>query len=235
MASKNNNNDSVKKITAVLDLIDRIKSIKWKELIDVLFKSIIVLGIGGILLCPEVIIKYCMNISERIAMEQHQELIDKRVENTPMINSNLELMAKTLDVDRTFIIEFHNGNNNLAALPFWWGDMTYEYSNKGCFGIRDNWMNISLTRYPFVNHLAECTYWCGNIDEISKVDEGFAKKLNADDADYVAFILLYNSDGKPLGVLGAANMTTDTNVKKDDVIKTLLRFSQLVNPLLIGK
>ena len=73
----------------------------------------------------------------------------------------------------------------------------------------------------------------------AKIDESFAKKLIADDVTYVAFILLYNTDGKPLGTLGVANIEGHTghthNINNAIVSGNLVKFSQIINPLLIGK
>ena len=230
---------NIKAVHAFLDLLDRIKALRWKGIIDgilkLLFLVCFAMGLKFII-NPRPTIEYYMALQEKIRDEQHQELINKRVANTPKINDELNLLQVTLDVDRAFIIEFHNGTNNMAMLPFWWGDMTYEVVRNDVFGVRDNWLNISLTRYTFLTTLIENNCWCGSVQDIAKIDEGFAKKLIADDVTYVAFILLYNTDGKPLGTLGVANIESHThNINNAIVSRNLVKFSQIINPLLIGK
>ena len=234
--------NNIKAAHAFLDLLDRIKVLGWKGILDgilkLLFLVCFAMGLNFVI-NPRPTIEYYISLQEKIQDERHQELINKRVANTPKINDELNLLQATLDVDRAFIIEFHNGTNNMAMLPFWWGDMTYEVVRNDVFGVRDNWLNISLTRYTFLTALIENNCWCGSVQDVAKIDEGFAKKLIADDVTHVAFILLYNTDGKPLGILGVANIEEHKehvhNINNATVSKNLVKFAQIINPLLIGK
>ena len=233
---------NIKAARAFLDLLDRIKALRWKGIIDGMFKLLFLVCFAmglKFIINPRPTVEYYISLQEKIQDERHQELINKRVANSPKINDELNLLQATLDVDRTFIIEFHNGTNNMAMLPFWWGDMTYEVVRNDVYCVRDNWLNISLTRYTFLTTLIENNCWYGSVQDIAKIDEGFAKKLIADDVAYVAFILLYNTDGKPLGTLGVANIEGHVghthNINNAIVSRNLVKFSQIINPLLIGK
>ena len=233
---------NIKAAHAFLDLLDRIKALGWRGILDGILKLLFIVCFAmglKFIINPRPTVEYYISLQEKIQDERHQELINKRVANTPKINDELNLLQATLDVDRTFIIEFHNGTNNMAMLPFWWGDMTYEFVRNDVYGVRDNWLNISLTRYTFLTALIENNCWCGSVQDVAKIDEGFAKKLIADDVTYVAFILLYNTDGKPLGILGVANIEGHAghihNINNAIISRNLVKFSQIINPLLIGK
>ena len=112
----------IKAAQAFLDLLDRIKTLRWKGILDGILKLLFLVCFAMALkfvINPRPTIEYYMTLQEKIQDERHQELINKRVENTPKINDELNLLQVTLDVDRAFIIEFHNGTNNMALLPFW--------------------------------------------------------------------------------------------------------------------
>lgn len=225
------------KIEKFLSIIEKVKSISWKNIINSFVKIITIIlffSFTLFIIDPSPALKYFLDVTERIQVEKHEELIDKRRRNTPLINKELQLLLKDLDADRTFIIEFHNGNNNFAALPFWWGDMTYENTADSVHSIRDSWMNVSLTRYNFFSTICSISYWIGDIEDVKHIDQDFAKKLDADDVEYIATLLLYNTEGKPLGLLGASFKRDSLCKSKKEMTKLLIQYSQAINPLLIG-
>lgn len=231
--------DHIAKASRVLDMVDRLKKMKWAVLLDASFKILFLVCFVCVIrfvVNPKPTIEYIVNMGKKYIDDSHSVLIQKRMTNTPLINKELALMLSDMHAERTFVIEFHNGNNNMANLPFWWGDMTYEYVNTECaYSVRDSWLNISLTRYKFFAEMCNTNYWIGTVTQVKDIDEGFYRKLNVDNIEYIAFIMLYNIDGNPLGVVGATLKEVDVKLMgKDALVKNLLKYGQIINPLLLG-
>ena len=168
------------RIEKFLSIIEKVKSISWKNIINSFVKMITIIlffSFTLFIIDPSPALKYFLDVTERIQVEKHEELIDKRRRHTPLINKELQLLLKDLDADRTFIIEFHNGNNNFAALPFWWGDMTYENTADSVHSIRDSWMNVSLTRYNFFSTICSISYWIGDIEDVKNAGQIYILSL----------------------------------------------------------
>jgi hypothetical protein len=105
---------------------------------------------------------------------KNQDIRDDKV--TPKIQKEIEVLCYSLDADRVFIFEMHNGKRNSTGLPFRYADMSYEEPNeeKNVERVAMQFQDIPLTLYKYPHYLAEHKYIFGGIDEISLIDNGFA-------------------------------------------------------------
>lgn len=124
--------------------------------------------------------------------EQHIRNLENRKAIQPQINSVLNSVMTKTNADRAFIIELHNGSNNLNGVPFLHGSVTYEKSRDGVDNIDEEYQNISLSRYEFATYLHNNFSYYGTTDELLKIDKKLAMKLRADGIVYVAVTTLHN-------------------------------------------
>lgn len=233
--------DKVRTANEILSLIDRIKGIKWRDLlggITKFFTLIVSIMFIAFILNPRPFVEYYLDIQSKIQTEQHMDLIDKRVQNTPYINTYLDALRVEAGTsfNRTCIFEFHNGNNSVAGLPFYWGDMTYESTDSDVAGVRDNWNSISLTRYNFNIQFFREGYFTGSIHDIERIDTKFAHKLQEDDITYVSMLPILDDSGRIVGAVAMSSDKEDTSsINKADALEVLHRYEAKLKPLLLGR
>ena len=229
------------KANEVLNLLERIKTWTWQDVIGGISKALVLVFAVSFclfLINPKPAIQYYMEVQQKLQSEQHMELIDKRVQNTPYINTYLDALRVEAGVafNRAYIFEFHNGSNSVAGLPFYWGDMTYESTDNDIFGIRDNWNSVSLTRYNFIIQFFREGYFIGSIQDIERIDTKFAHKLSEDDITYLAMLPILDDSGRIIGAVAMSSNSTDiSSISKANTLETLHRYEAKLKPLLLGR
>lgn len=162
--------------------------------------------------------------------EKGLDLRDDKV--TPKIQKEIEVLCYTLDADRVFIFEMHNGKKNSSGLPFRYADMSYEEVNdaKHIQRCAINFQNVPLTLYKFPHYVAEHGYMFGTVEDVAKIDNGFAEEILELGGKYVA-IAYITSNGVPLGFLGVAFHNKPEF--KDEYVKGIIEsHSRVITPLL---
>lgn len=165
--------------------------------------------------------------------EQEAKNLDLRDDKvTPKIQKEIEILCYTLNADRVFIFEMHNGKKNSSGLPFRYADMSYEEVNdvKRVERIAMKYQNVPLTLYKFPHYVAEHGYIYGTIDDVAKVDDGFALEISQSGGNYVAIIYI-TSDGIPLGFLGVA-FHSQPEFKEEYIKGIIESHSRVITPLL---
>lgn len=230
----------VEEANEILNLLERIKSWTWQDIVDGISKVLVlVVAVSFCLLLinPKPAIQYFMEIQQKLQSEQHMELIDKRVQNTPYINTYLDALRIEAGAafNRTCIFEFHNGSNSVAGLPFYWGDMTYESTDSNKPGTRDNWNNISLTRYNFIIQFFREGYFIGSIKDIERIDVKFSHRLSEDDITYLVMLPILDDSGRVIGAIAMSSDSADVSgISKTDALEVLHRYEAKLKPLLLG-
>lgn len=165
--------------------------------------------------------------------EKEAENLDIRDDKvTPKIQKEIEILCYTLNADRVFIFEMHNGKRNSSGLPFRYADMSYEEVNdeKHIDRIAMKYQNVPLTLYKFPHYVAEHGYMFGTIDDIANIDVGFAYEIKESGGNYLSVIYL-TSNGIPLGFIGVAFHNKPDF--KDEYIKGIIEsHSRVITPLL---
>lgn len=174
-------------------------------------------------------------IEEYIAKEKqrHDEGLKLRSEIDPLVRQQLLKMLYSLDAERVFVIETHNGTSNLSGLPFRFADMTYEEINKVTFSVSEEYSNVSASRYSIFHYLSENLIFVGTINELMSIDNKMAYKMAANEATYVGLKLI-NGVNEPLGIIGVTYSTRhDTlSINKNEVMNKLLFYSDKISILL---
>lgn len=159
--------------------------------------------------------------------ELHIKNLEKRKQMQPQINSSLEALLTSVKADRAFIIELHNGSNNLNGVPFLHGSVTYDKSIEGLENIDEEYQNLSLSRFNMSLYLHKNFNFIGSIDELNKIDKKLASKLQSNEVQYLAIITLHDgiNEWGWFGVL--YNRSTDIPSEKD-ILNSLVISSQTI-------
>jgi hypothetical protein len=152
-------------------------------------------------------------VSDReIAKElTHKMMQEKKEENirdfvvTPKVQKDIEILLYTLNADRVFIFELHNGKKNISGLPFKYADMSYEVANidrkvDRCY---TKYQDVPLTMYKYPDYMHKKKFMIGTVDEIEEIDYEFAKCIKEDGGEYIAMAYINGTDG-PLAFLGVS-------------------------------
>ena len=134
--------------------------------------------------------------------KRHDMAIEYREEIDPIIRLQLNQLLLNTGCNRAFVIEMHNGEKNMAGLPFKKGEMTYEEVSAGTVRIDEDYTNLNLSRFPFTTYLKDHISWYGSTQELRKIDEKIALRLESNDTKYIFIKCLYASNGKETAYLG---------------------------------
>ena len=157
---------------------------------------------------------------ERALVENKESKIDMDIREmvSPKIQRCLINMIYTLDCDRAFVIELHNGQKNATDLPFKFFDMTYEEVNdeRNVRYISQHFFNTMVTHYKLPYYLTKNGYFIGNASDIYEIDSRYADNFVEYGGVYTAMITL-RSGKSDIGFLGIS-YDDSTKVKPRDVI-----------------
>ena len=154
--------------------------------------------------------------AEKIEQE-HNDALEVRKKIKPDIDKALKEALVSLDADRVFVMEMHNGNNNTSGLPFVYGEMTYEQVRSGIGHIDDDYINLNLSRFSFPLYLEKEHIWQGSMEELANIDDKLAKRLSSNEVTYIAITHIHGVDNL-LGYFGI----TYCNNKQPKPIKDIV-------------
>ena len=213
-----------------------IANAKWTKILKVYFVMFFFLatGLAGFFAYNIASDKEAMHqAAMKLATTEKEENLRDNI-LTPKIQKNLDAILYTLNADRAYLIEFHNGKKNTTGLPFRYMDVSYEVTNQDSKATKIGmfYQNVPTTLYKFPYFLIERKYYIGTIDDFKAIDADLGKQMEANFAKYFAVIAL-NSDGTPLGYLGISWCDLE-NVPDLNTIKAKLHtydktFSQLLD------
>lgn len=159
--------------------------------------------------------------------EQHIKNLENRKAIQPEINSALTSVMRNTKADRAFIIELHNGSNNLNGVPFLHGSVTYETTGDGVDNIDEEYQNLSLSRYDFATYLHNNFSYYGTIEELAKIDRKLALKLTANGVAYIAVTTLHNGKNE-WGWFGVLYSKMDNLPQEREITNELMITSQTI-------
>ena len=167
-----------------------------------ILKSLFILLITGYVVFFALNPRYLLDKMEQVQTEQHNDAVSRRMSADANIRMIFNRILPTLDADRVWLIELHNGAKNLTTgLPFLYGDMRIEAVSDGVLNVDEEYTDFSLSKYPFIAKIFEDGYFYGHIESMREFDERLYYKFKSNDVNEIALLALYQGD-KPLGVLG---------------------------------
>lgn len=165
---------------------------------------------------------------------EHDAAVEVRRNIKPQIDNLLTHTLATLDADRVFVVEMHNGTNNTAGLPFIYGEMTYEDALDGISHIDGDYESINLSRFELPYYLEEKHLFYGTVDELRKIDKKLAARIESNDATYIAIASIYNLTTE-LGYFGVSYCKGSTPPEPKKIVETLTVAMQKLSILLDSK
>ena len=164
--------------------------------------------------------------NEEKGMEIRQDV------TTPAIQKELRLLCYTLNADRVFLFELHNGKKSAGGLPFIYADMSYEEVNiEKCLEyVGTDFQNIPLTLYKYPNYMFHKRYEYATLEDISKIDIPFAKHIENIGGKYLATIYI-TIHGKPIGFL-CASFHSEPILSEDKIKEKMENSARILKPLL---
>ena len=183
-----------------------IANAKWTKILKVYFVMFFFLATGLAGFFAYNIVKneeFLSRTAEKFADESTEQEDIRDFVVTPQVQHLLGALLYSLDADRVFVFELHNGKKNISGLPFRYADMSYEFANreKGIDRCFKKYQDIPLNMYTYPNYLYKNKFFMGTSDDIEKIDYEFAKQLKEDGGEYVSIAFL-NGIEEPLGFLG---------------------------------
>lgn len=203
-----------------------IANAKWSKILKVYFVMFFFLATGLASFFAYNIVKneeFLSKTAEKFADESTEEEDIRDFVVTPKVQHLLGVLLYTLDADRVFIFELHNGKKNISGLPFRYADMSYEFANreKGVDRCYRKYQDVPLNMYTYPNYMYKHKFFIGSSDDIEKIDYEFAKQLKEDGGEYVAMAFI-NGIEEPLGFLGVS-FHKKNNLPSDKVIEEKIK------------
>lgn len=161
----------------------------------------------------------------------HDIALDKRKKIKPQVDKILKDILNSLDADRSFIIEMHNGTNNTSGLPFLYGEMTYEDVSDGIEHIDGDYINLALSRFSFPTYMEKEHLWIGTIDELSKIDDKLSKRLISNDVTYIAICHIHGLNNE-IGYFGITYCNNKPPKPRSEIVTKILNSTQKLSILL---
>lgn len=166
-----------------------------------------IIGATFLLIFMSAIVYFCFNITEAIKTykliqeEIHSNLMEKRYEMGPKIQSLTDKLTFGIDASRTMILELHNGNENTNGLPFTKCTATYESLNVSITPVSEQYQNINMSLLPFTMQLFHDGYWRGDTEDLLEIDRGLYYKLKSNGTEHFAACLIEGIDNKPIAFM----------------------------------
>lgn len=203
-----------------------IANAKWSKIFKVYFVMFFFLATGLASFFTYNIVKneeFLSKTAEKFANENTEEEDIRDFFVTPQVQHLLGVLLYSLDADRVFIFELHNGKKNISGLPFRYADMSYEFANreKGVNRCYRKYQDVPLNMYTYPNYMYKHKFFIGTADDIEKIDYEFAKCLKEDGGEYVSMVFL-NGIEEPLGFLGIS-FHNNVNLPSDKVIEEKMK------------
>lgn len=245
-AENNNNNtsnkigDMIDNVNDVVDTVHKVSKISWRTLVNSFCKGIIILVFILFVSSTVYVVTHTDDvfqwIGDRVTFSQsstHDKNYNYRLEVLgPAVSSLLkDMYYDTPNVDRVFVMEFHNGGSNTIGIPFCKGSIYYDYFDANSLGtLQSSWTDVKLTN--FFGQVCQSGLWEGNVDiacdPASRFnDPSFYKRVSESGITYLAIQVIYNTKGEKIGILGMS-CTDDPN---DDtgILSTLSKYAQRIS------
>lgn len=188
--------------------------------------------IGFFILNPGVVFEKFQEYS----IEKHEKGIKQRLEADPHIRVLLADFRTSVNADRAYILEAHNGGTNLNNLPFLYADLTYMDPRNKYDYIESEYKNFRLSRYPWASYVIEHGYWFGPIEDCMESDPELYYRLKNEDVAYMGMFVMHGKNGLPTACLGVIFKTNEDGITPTtrDVIKQMQIYASQINVYLMG-
>lgn len=162
---------------------------------------------------------------------KHNERMVERMNNTPLIQSELDKFRIQSNASWVSIWELHNSTNNLDGMPFLFASLTYESMNPALVPIAEQFDNVRLSLYPLGSYLREHEMWYGDVETLKEVDNSAYYRAKALGITYLGFRLM-EIEGAPNALMSFAFVDGVEIPDTSTVVQNWVLSSYKVNSLL---
>lgn len=225
---------SAEETHGILGLMERANHFLEKVGLKGFFTSIllifIVASLATFMLNPGIVFEKFQEYS----IEKHEEGIKQRLEADPHIRTLLADFRSSVNADRAYILEAHNGGTNLNNLPFLYADLTYMDPRNKYNIIESEYKNFRLSRYPWASYVIDHGYWFGPIEDCMESDPELYYRLKTEEVSYMGMYVMHGNNGLPTACLGIIFRENDILLEPKDIIKQMQIYSNQINLYLNG-
>ncbi len=204
-----------------------IKRNGFKKLVMDLIVVCVVVFIGLWIFQPGIF----SNRLDKYREAKHAEKMVERMNNTPLIQAELDKFKLKSNASWVSIWELHNSTNNLDGMPFLFASLTYESMNPALTPIAEQFDNVRLSLYPLASYLREYEMWYGDVEEIKEVDNTAYYRAKALGITYLGFKLM-EIEGSPNAVMSFAYVEGADIPNESTLVQDWVMTSYKVNSLL---
>lgn len=204
-----------------------IKKNGFKKLVMDLIVVCVVVFIGLWIFQPGVI----SNRLDQYREAKHAEKMAERINNTPLIQAELDKLRLQFNASWVSVWEFHNSTNNLDGMPFLFASLTYESMNPAMTPIAEQFNNVRLSLYPLGSYLREHEMWCGDVEDLKAIDNTAYYRAKALGIKFLGFKLM-DVEGAPNAMLSLAFVEGSDVPDFNEIAEKCVFTSYKVNSLL---
>lgn len=180
-------------VEKTLDLVNKYRI--W-DFLKAIFIILLLAGTVGLISNPTWVFEQYAKWQEEV----HTEKMLTRAENDVKIHTIIEKLNYRTNSSRVLILEYHNGTDGTGGLPFRKCSATYEAINVGIMPVADQWQGNNLSLMPFASYMATQGYWCGNTDDMEKIDRSLSYRLKSYGIEHFSAVTIEGVD-KPLAMM----------------------------------
>ena len=211
-----------------MEVIHRfVKKNGFKKLVIDLIAVCVVVFIGLWIFQPGVF----SNRLDQYREAKHAEKMAERMNNTPLIQAELDKFRIKTDASWVSVWELHNSTNNLDGMPFLFASLTYESMNPALTPIAEQFDNVRLSLYPLGTYLREREMWHGSVEDLKEVDNTAYYRAKALGIKYLGFRLM-EIDGSPNAMMSFAYVEGADVPSENELVQNWILSSYKVNSLL---
>lgn len=205
----NNIGDSIGWLERALQIIERYK-------VGTILKSFIILILLAIFVGFLKNPTYIFDKYKEWDDDRHTELIEQRLANNSKIHNICDRLLFKVDASRVLILELHNGQMGDGGLPFAKATCTYEALNFDVIPVANQYEGVNLSLIPFASKLFEDGYWCGDAEELKKIDKSLYYRLMSNSTEHFAACVIEGVD-KPLAIMFVSFPVSNPDHNCDEV------------------
>jgi len=227
MSEINNNENQINTSLGWIEKVgEMLRKYGLKDIILTIMVLFLVIVVGRVAFNPELLFHKMEDIKQQV----HTESVMKRINNEPKIREAITNLRAELKADRVYILETHNGGNNLSNLPFLYVDLSYAEPRSEAAWMEEEYKNVRLSRFPWATEVFRSTYWSGGLDAIEDLDPELYNRLKHENVVFMADLMLWGTYN-PCGVVGV--VFTSEDYPDDETIKrVLMRYGSSLATLL---
>lgn len=211
-----------------MEMVNRfVKKNGFKKLVMDLIMVAVVVFIGLWIFQPGIF----SNRLDRYRETKHAEKMEERMNNTPLIQAELDKFRIMINASWVSIWELHNSTNNLDGMPFMFASLTYESMNPALTPIGEQFDNVRLSLYPLASHLRENEMWYGDVEVLKEMDNTAYYRAKALGITFLGFRLM-KIEGSPNAIMSFAFVEGAPVPQTSEFVQSWIISSYKINTLL---